>query len=150
MSDTTRKVEYFTANVPNKSGEGVRALKALRDANVNLLAFSGFPRAGRAQIDFIPEDSAALKAAAKKAKLKLSSKKTGFLVQGGDRVGALLDMLDRLAAAKINVTALDAVTAGEGRYGAIFWVKPKDVAKTAKLLGVSSGMQASSAAYPVL
>ncbi|HVS27005.1 MAG TPA: hypothetical protein VHE58_06875 [Burkholderiales bacterium] len=150
MSDTTRKVEYFTASVPNKSGEGVRALKALRDANVNLLAFSGFPRAGRAQIDFIPEDSAALKAAAKKAKLKLSSKKTGFLTQGSDRVGALLDMLDRLAAAKINVTALDAVTVGEGRYGAIFWVKPKDVAKTAKLLGVSSGKQASSAAYPVL
>ncbi|HSS47108.1 MAG TPA: hypothetical protein VLL03_06825 [Burkholderiales bacterium] len=150
MPDTIRKIEYFTANVSNKSGEGVRALKALRDANVNLLAFSGFPRGGRAQIDFIPEDSAALKAAAKKAKLKLSSKKTGFLIQGSDRVGALLDTLGRLAAAKINVTALDAVTAGEGRYGAIFWVKPKDVAKTAKLLGVSAEKQAGSAAYPVL
>jgi hypothetical protein len=27
------------------------------------------------------------------------------------------------------------VTAGEGRYGVIFWVKPKDVVKTTKLLG---------------
>ncbi|MGH8744667.1 MAG: hypothetical protein ACREUY_10365 [Burkholderiales bacterium] len=150
MPDTVRKIDYFTANVPNKSGEGVRALKALRDANVNLLAFSGFPRAGRAQIDFIPEDSAALKAAVKKAKIKLSAKKTGFLIQGSDRVGALLDTLDKLARAKINVTAMDAVSAGEGRYGAIFWVKPTDVAKTAKLLGVSEEKRAGSTTYPVL
>ena len=150
MPDTVRKIDYFTANVPNKSGEGVRALKALRDANVNLLAFSGFPRAGRAQIDFIPEDSAALKTAVRKAKLKLSSKKTGFLIQGSDRVGALLDTLDKLARAKINVTAMDAVSAGEGRYGAIFWVKPKDVAKTAKLLGVSAEKRVGSTTYPVL
>ena len=150
MPDTVRKIDYFTASVPNKSGEGVRALKALREANVNLLAFSGFPRAGRAQIDFIPEDSAALKTAVRKAKLKLSSKKTGFLIQGSDRVGALLDTLDKLARAKINVTAIDAVSAGEGRYGAIFWVKPKDVAKTAKLLGVSAEKRVGSTTYPVL
>ena len=150
MSDAIRKVEYFTANVSNKPGAALSALKALRDANVNLLAFSGFPSAGRAQIDFIPEDSAALKAAVKKAKLKLSSKKTGFLIQGSDRVGALLDTLDKLARAKINVTAMDAVSAGEGRYGAIFWVKPKDVAKTAKLLGVSAEKRVGSTTYPVL
>jgi hypothetical protein len=135
MPDTIRKVDYFTVSAPNKVGQGVRILKALRDANVNLLAFSGFPRAGRAQIDFIPEDTAAFKAAAKMAGFKLSAKKTGFLIQGQDRVGAIVDTLGKLAEAKINVTALDAVTAGEGRYGVIFWVKPKDVAKTAKLLG---------------
>ncbi|MGH8751395.1 MAG: hypothetical protein ACREUV_06790 [Burkholderiales bacterium] len=138
MADMIRKVEYFTANVSNKPGAAVSALMALRDANVNLLAFSGFPRAGKAQIDFIPEDSAALKAAAKRTKLKLSSKKTGFLVQGDDRVGALLDTLDKLAQAKVNITALDAVTAGAGRYGAVFWVKSKDVAKTARLLGIGT------------
>ena len=135
MPDTIRKVDYFTVSAPNKVGEGVRMLKALRAANVNLLAFSGFPRAGRAQIDFIPEDTMALKDAAKKAGIKLGAKKSGFLIQGQDRVGAIVDTLGKLADAKINVTALDAVTAGEGRYGVIFWVKPKDVAKTAKLLG---------------
>ncbi len=56
------------------------------------------------------------------------------MIQGDDRVGALTDTLGRLAEAKINVTALDAVTAGMGRYGAVFWVKPRDVNKTAKLL----------------
>jgi len=36
------------------------------------------------------------------------------------------------------VTAIDAVSVGEGRYGAIFWVAPKDVKKAAKVLGASS------------
>jgi hypothetical protein len=35
----------------------------------------------------------------------------------------------------VNITALDAVAAGEGRYGAILWVKPTDVRKAAKVLG---------------
>jgi hypothetical protein len=35
------------------------------------------------------------------------------------------------------MTALDAVTAGAGRYGAMFWVKPRDVAKAARILGAS-------------
>jgi hypothetical protein len=44
-------------------------------------------------------------------------------------------ILDKLAAARINVTAIDAVTSGDGRFGAIFWVKPESVARAAKLLG---------------
>ena len=43
-------------------------------------------------------------------------------------------ILDKLATAKINVTAFDAVTSGDGRFGAIFWVKPENVAKAARLL----------------
>jgi hypothetical protein len=50
-------------------------------------------------------------------------------------VGALTDTFTRLAEAKINVTASQAVTAGMGRFGAIFWVQPRDVGKAAKLLG---------------
>jgi hypothetical protein len=45
-------------------------------------------------------------------------------------------MLEKLAAADINITAMDAVSAGAGRFGAIFWVRPQDVTRTAKLLGV--------------
>jgi prephenate dehydratase len=68
-------------------------------------------------------------------KLALGAKKTAFLLQGDDRPGALADTLEKLAAAKINVTAMDAVTSGSGRFGAIFWVKPRDVNRAAKLLG---------------
>jgi hypothetical protein len=51
-------------------------------------------------------------------------------------VGACADFLGKLAAAKVNVTAVDAVSAGAGRYGAIFWVKPRDVSRAAKALGI--------------
>ena len=51
-------------------------------------------------------------------------------------MGAVAETLGRLAAAKINVTAIDAVCAGAGRYGAILWVPQRDVGRAAKALGV--------------
>lgn len=136
MADTIRLVEYFYITASDKAGEGARALGTLRDAGVNLLAFSGFPHGRRAQLDFMPADPAAFKEAARRAKWKVIGPKRGFLVQGDDRIGAIADLFERLATAKINVTALDAVSV-DGRYGAILWVAPKDVKKTAALLGAS-------------
>ena len=135
MSDTLRKVDYYYTDIPNAPGQGAKIMTALADAGVNLLAFSGFPSGRRAQLDLMPEDAAKLKSAAKAMGLKLSARKTGFLFQGDDRVGAMTGILNKLAAAKINVTAIDAVGSGGGRFGAIFWVKPESVAKAAKLLG---------------
>jgi hypothetical protein len=134
MADSVRKVDYFYIEVPNKAGEGAKALASLREAGVNLLAFTGFPCGRKAQVDFIPEDTAAFKAAAKKAGLRLSPKKTGFLIQGEDKIGAIAEILGKLAAANVNVTAMDAVSAGTGRYGAILWVKAPDLRKASKLL----------------
>ena len=138
MADAVRLVEYFYITAPDKPGEGGRVLNAVKDAGINLLAFSGFPQGRRAQMDFIPADPAAFKQAAKKAKWKVVGPKRGFLVQGDDRVGAVADLLERLGAAKINVTAIDAVAVTDGRYGAIFWVAAKDVKKAATLLGASA------------
>ncbi len=137
MAETIRRVQYFYVMAPDKAGEGARALQALRDAGVNLLAFSGFPVGKRAQLDFVPEDAAAFRAAAKRAKWKVVGPKTAFLVEGDDRTGVCAEILGKLAAAKINVTATDAVVAGAGRFGAILWVKPRDVNKAAKVLGAA-------------
>jgi hypothetical protein len=134
MSHSLRRVDYFYVMVPNRAGQGAKILSALASEGVNLLAFSGFPSGGKGQLDLVPENSAALRRAAKKAGLKLSKRKTGFLLQGDDRVGALTSLLGKLADAKISVTAVDAVTAGRGRFGAIFWVKQKSVGKAARLL----------------
>jgi hypothetical protein len=137
MSDTVRKVDYFYVVVPDRAGECAKVLSALAAAGINLLAFSGFPSARKSQLDLVPEDSAAFKLAAKTLKLKLSPRKSAFLLQGDDRVGAMTGTLDKLAGAKINVTAMDAVGSGDGRYGAIFWVKPEAVSRAAKLLGAT-------------
>lgn len=135
MSDTVTLVDYYYTMVPDKVGEGARILGALRDAGVNLLAFSGFPEGRAVQLDFVPADAGAFLAAAKTAKVKLSRPKKAFLISGDDRAGAMADVHAKLAAAKISVTAADAVCAGAGRYGAILWVKPRDVKKAAAALG---------------
>lgn len=135
MAETVRRVEYFYVRVADKPGEGARVLGVLKEAGINLLVFSGFPRGRRAQLDFVPSDPAAFRQIAKKAGWKVTGPKRAFLVQGEDRIGAIADILGKLAAARINVIATDAVSAGEGRYGAILWVKPADVNRAAKALG---------------
>jgi len=135
MAETIRQVDYYYTVAPNKAGEACRVLDGLKAAGVNLLAFSGFPSGRRAQLDFIPEDPAAFVRAARAAKLQLSRRKRGFLIQGEDRPGAICGVLAKLAQARINVTAVDAACAGAGRYGAILWVKPADHKRAAKALG---------------
>ena len=135
MAYRIRKADYFSMQVSNRVGEAMRLLKGLRDNGVNLLAFTGFPNGRKAQVDLIPENTAALRRAATKMKLSLGKKKTVFLLQGDDRVGALANMLEKLAAARISMTAMDAACAGKGRYGAMFWVKPEDVARAARAIG---------------
>ena len=137
MADTVRVVEYFYLTAPQKPGVGAAMLSELRQAGVNLLALSGFPAGRAAQIDFIPEDAVAFRAAARKAKWKLTGPKKAFLISGDDRPGVIGEMLQKLADARINVTAVDAACAGQGRYGAILWVAGRDVAKASRALGAA-------------
>ena len=134
MADEIQRVQYFYTEVADKPGEGAKVLGVLKEAGIDLKAFVAFPKGRRAQLDFVPTDQAAFKAAAKKAKIKLVGPKTGFVVQGDDRAGAVAEIVSKLSEAKINITALHAVAAGAERYGAILWVKPRDVNKAAKVL----------------
>ena len=129
-----RKVVYFSMKVSNKPGTGLAMLKQIAKDKQSLLAFTGFPNGGKAQVDFVPARPTKFAQAARKAGVKLGPRKTAFLVQGQDRVGALTRILQTLAEARINMTAMDAVTAGSGRFGAIFWVRPKDVGRASRLL----------------
>jgi hypothetical protein len=122
---------------PQKPGVGAALLAELRRAGVNLLAFSGFPSGRGAQVDFVPEDAAAFRAVARKAKWKVTGPKRALLLEGDDRPGVIAEVMQKLADAKLNVTAIDALCAGAGRYGAIVWVAPRDVTRAARTLGAS-------------
>jgi hypothetical protein len=129
-----RKVDYYAMKVAHRPGSGSALLETMKSAGVNLLAFHGFPEGRRAQVDLVPQNGAKFRRAARKAGWKLPARKTAFLAQGVDRVGALTGVMRRLAAARINVVALTAVSAGAGRFGSIFWVKPAQAARAARLL----------------
>ncbi len=138
MAVEIRKIDYYYAIVPDKPGEGARILSALHQAGINLIGFSGFPAGARkAQLDFLPEDSAAFAKAARKAGLKLSKKKAGLLIRGEDQPGAGAEIFGKLAAAGVNVTSLQAVSAGAGRFGGMLWIKAADMRKAVKALGAA-------------
>jgi hypothetical protein len=138
MADVVKRINYYYTVVPDRTGAGAKVLNAFKAARVNLLAFTGFPcGSGRAQLDFVPSNQRAFRAAARKAGIRLEGPKKAFLIQGQDRVGAIADIVNRLAKARINVTAVDAVMAGRRRYGAILWVKSRNVGLATKILGAS-------------
>ncbi len=53
MGETMRSAAYFKMTVPHKPGAAAEVLGRLRDAGVDLLAFSGFPRRRAGQLDFV-------------------------------------------------------------------------------------------------
>ena len=138
MADIVRRCEYYYTSIPNQAGAGAKILNALKAEAISLVALSGFPTGlRRAQFDFVAIDRDAFLTAAKKAGIKLVGPKVAFLIQGEDRAGSVADVLSKLDKAKINVTSIQAIASGEGRYGAILWVKPRDIDKAAQALGVS-------------
>ncbi|MFC1874006.1 hypothetical protein ACFLYX_01755 [Chloroflexota bacterium] len=138
MVNIVQRVDYYYTEIPNRAGVGAEVLNALKTVGVNLIVYNGFPASTQsAQLVFVPADRDAFFVAAQKAGIKLVGPNVAFLIQGEDRLGAVADVVNKVGQARINITAIQAIAAGEGRYGAIIWVKPQDVGKTAQILGVS-------------
>jgi hypothetical protein len=138
MADTIRKVEYFSIHVPNTPAKAFGVLSTLVSAGIDLLACIGVSTGRRARIDVVPADTRRFKSAVKKAGLTFTPEKSGFMIQGRDRPGALSEQLRKLGDKQINVTGIDALGAGEGRWGAIIWVEDEAVRKAARVLGARS------------
>ncbi|MCI0428256.1 MAG: hypothetical protein L0Z46_09595 [Nitrospiraceae bacterium] len=136
MADLIRTAQYFKVQIADKPGTLAGMLAQVREAGVNLLAVHAFPRNRRTQVDVVPGDPTAFKDAAKAHKIKIQGPKMCLLVDGDDRPGALADLTDRLGSARINITAVTGLAAGQGRFGVILWVKPRDVKKAAKVFGI--------------
>ena len=129
------KLEYYSVVVSDKPGKGEHVLSAFKEAGVNFVAIWGYPLGKRkSKIDLVAEDAAQLKKAAKQLKIELGKKQTAFHITGEDHPGAVAEVLAKLAAKKINVLAVQALCAGNGRFGALLEVAPDDVKKATKAL----------------
>ena len=145
MVDTVRKVDYFSIHVPNTPAKAFGVLSTLVSSGIDLLACIGVPKGRRAQIDVVPTDTRRFKAAVKKAGLSFTPEKSGFIIQGRDRPGALSEHLKKLGDKEINVTGIDSMSAGERRWGAIIWVEDAAVVKAARVLGARAARKSSAA-----
>jgi hypothetical protein len=129
------KLDYYSVVVPNKAGKGAKVLKSFQEAGVNFIGIWAYPVGKRkSRIDLVVEDPAGLKKAAKQLKIELGKKHTAFHITGEDHPGAVAEVLAKLAAKEINVFAVQALCAGNGRFGALLQVAPDDVKKATKAL----------------
>lgn len=130
-------VEYYTATVEDKPGEGSRFLSWLATEEVNLLAFSACPLpTGKSQLTIYPLNTTWLAQAARKNKLRLSGPYHAFIVHGDDELGALVGMHRKLGEAKINISASNGIADGKGDYRYIMHVDSKDYDTACEVLNV--------------
>ena len=137
MGTRIRRVDYFYAMVKDEPGEAYRMLTRLASGEVNLLAFKAIPLgAGTTQLVLFPDSVERLAHVAERIGIVLTGPHRAFLVQGDDRLGALIDVHAKLSQARVNVYASDGVTDGQGGYGYVLYVRPEDYESAAGLLNV--------------
>ncbi len=134
MAISVKRSTHFLLETEDKPGTLARTAKQLRDGGVNLKGLWGFAKGqGRAQIFLVPENPAAFKQACQKSGLSVKEG-TLFHLSGQDKPGALCDLLDKIAAAGINLQAVQAISTGDV-FGSYLWTDPKDVEAAGKVLG---------------
>jgi hypothetical protein len=134
---SVRTVEYYYATVLDRPGQAAELLTLLRDAGVELLAFSILPTGPtHTQLMIFPESPVQLLSTAKKAGLELTGPQHALLVAGDNELGALVDLHRSLAEADINVYASSGVTDTRGGFGYVLYVRPEDFKNAASVAGV--------------
>lgn len=136
MEAKARIVDYFYTMVKDNPGEACKILSHFAREEVNLLAFSAVP-VGHEQTQLVvfPEHTDRLVRAAEKSGLSLVGPQHAVLIQGDDRLGALVGLLQKLCDARIDMSSSWGVTDGRGGYGYVIHVRAEDVAQAARVLG---------------
>jgi len=133
MAYTVRQVTAVTLQVEDHIGMLSQALRVLKNEGVNMTAIVSQRKAGAA-IMGIPEDLEAARKLASREGVAFTTREV-FYVEGEDEVGALCDITDKLAGARINIEDVYALSS-KGYYAAIYTVAAGDVERAAEALGL--------------
>jgi len=130
---TAKRLAYFKAKIDDKPGALLALAKDLKEKKLDLIALKGVGQAGQGEILVIAKSPDKLREAWK-ASGALVEEGTVFFLSGTDTTGALVTSLDAIATAGVNLVATEALAVG-GKFGAVLWVSPEDLDKTAQALG---------------
>ena len=137
MDAKARIVEYFYTMVNDRPGEACKLLSQLATEEVNLLAFSAIPIGhDHTQLVIYPEHVDQLARAAEKGGFALTGPQRAILIQGDDRLGALVGFLQKLYDAKINLSSSTGVTDNRGGFGYVIHLRAEDVDRAAHAMGI--------------
>jgi hypothetical protein len=135
MAAKTRVVNYFYTMMNDRPGEACEFLSELAQEDVNLLAFNALPIGHeQTQLVIFPEHTERLIRAAEKNGLRLTGPQRAILIQGDDRLGALVGYLQKLCDARINISSSWGVTDGRGGYGYVIHLRAEDIPQAARVL----------------
>jgi hypothetical protein len=127
MAFNIRRVDYFYTTVKDQPGEAYKVLAQLASRGIKLLAITAVPFGPmNTQLTIFPEDSGQLRNQAERSGLKLEGPQPAILVQGDDKLGALVELHMKLYEANVNIYASSGVADGKGSYGYVIYVRPDD------------------------
>jgi hypothetical protein len=120
-----KRLADFWINLPDRPGELARLAARLREADVNLLGLWGYgAENGRARFYCVPESAEQFRNFARSAELPIREGVT-FYLTAADRGGMLVQTLENIARANVNLLAIQAV-AIQGEFGCFLWADERD------------------------
>jgi hypothetical protein len=130
----SKRVTYFMTMLEDKPGTGLAFARSLKAKKIGLSALWAFgTQTGQAEVYCIPKDIEKFRTFVKSTGTT-TWEGTGFLLKGEDKTGALIETLDVLSKAGVNVTGIHGIAAG-GNCGCFVRVADPDIEKAAILLG---------------
>ncbi len=133
MAHTIRQVTAVALEVDDRIGMLSQVLRTLKNEGLSMTAIVSQRKAGTALMG-IPEDIEAARRLAGREGVALTTREV-FYVEGDDEVGALCEITDKLANARINIEDIYALSS-KGYYAAIYSVAAGDVERAAQALGL--------------
>ena len=133
MANSVRQATAVALQVEDYIGMLSQVLRTLKNEGVNMTAIISQRKAGVTLMG-IPEDVEAARNLAGREGVMLTTREV-FYVEGEDEVGALCEITDKLANARINIEDVCAL-ASKGHYAAVYTVAAADVEKAAEALGI--------------
>jgi hypothetical protein len=135
MAHRIRPVHFYEATVRDIPGEAYQILQVLASSQVSLIAFNAVPAGpDHSLLTLFPVEPKKLVAVAAESGLELLGPRHGFLIQGDDQLGALVDIHRRLYEADINIASASGVSDGRGGFGYIVLVPDEDYEVAAQIL----------------
>jgi len=127
-----RMMPDFSIELPDRPGELARLASRFREADVSLLGIWGYGGAGRARFFCVPERADQFRNFVDSTDLEVCEGTT-FFISGVDHGGALVERLDQIAGAGINLQAIEAVRLGD-QFGCFLWAHADDWGRIAEVL----------------
>lgn len=137
MAAQWKKMAYYAFRLPNRPGELARFAQQTRDAGINLLGLWGYaPGVDEPMLSCVPDSSDTFRQFAKSDNWPGGGNvEEGHMLYlcADDTAGALVEVLQRIADADINVESIECVATGD-RFGCFLWTERNDLDQLERIL----------------